>query len=80
MVISKLSSNKAITEAELETLENILFDGAERCTREDYSNKYGEQPLGKFIRSILALELEAVNKAFADFLQAGNLRANQILS
>lgn len=78
ITISKLSTNQPITIEELNSLEGMLFDGAERGTKEDFVQKYGEQPLGKFVRSILGLEEEAANKAFADFLQVGNLRADQM--
>lgn len=78
LTIAKLASNQAITAAELEVLENILFDGEERGSREDFVKEYGEQPLGKFIRSILGLEMTAAQQAFADFLQSGNLRADQM--
>ncbi len=78
LTISKLSTNKPITTAELTLLENILFDGNDRGTKKDYLNTYGEQPLGKFIRSIIGLDVEAAHQAFAVFLQAGNLRASQM--
>ena len=32
----------------------------------------------KFIRNIIGLEREALNEAFSDFLQVGNLRADQM--
>jgi type I restriction enzyme, R subunit len=78
LTISKLSSNLPITKEELKVLEDILFDDKERGSREDFNKEYGEEPLGKFVRSILGLDIEAANKAFADFLQAGNLRADQM--
>lgn len=78
IAINKLLKNKQITVNELDQLEGLLFNGNERGTKEDFVNAYGEQPLGKFIRSILGLEVEAANTAFAEFLQAGNLRADQM--
>jgi type I restriction enzyme, R subunit len=59
-------------------LERILFDGEERGTREDYVKEYGDKPLGIFIRSIVGLDIRAANRAFSEFLQAGNLRADQM--
>jgi type I restriction enzyme R subunit len=35
-------------------------------------------PLGKFIRSILGLDITTANELFADFIQNGNLTADQI--
>jgi type I restriction enzyme R subunit len=35
-------------------------------------------PLGKFIRSILGLDITTANELFADLIQNGNLTADQI--
>ncbi|MEN8134461.1 MAG: DEAD/DEAH box helicase family protein [Thermodesulfobacteriota bacterium] len=78
LVIHKLNTNLPITQMEINTLEGILFDGDERGTKQDYLAEYGDQPLGKFIRSIVGLDIKSANEAFADFLQAGNLRADQM--
>lgn len=78
LVISKLSSNIPITTQELSLLEKVLFDGSERGTREDYEREFGEAPLGIFIRSIVGLDIKAAQDAFATFLSAGNLKADQI--
>jgi type I restriction enzyme R subunit len=77
ITISKLKSNKAISEAELENLESFLFDGEERGTKEDFEKEY-KQSLGVFIRNILGLEIGAVQEAFAAFLHQGSLSPNQI--
>ena len=76
--IQKLKQNKPITHVELNELERILFDGKERGTKEDFVRRYGEQPLGKFIRGIVGLEMSAAKEAFSEFLDAGDLSANQI--
>lgn len=78
LVIQKLKSNKPITETDLQTLETILFDGEELGTKEDYTKHYGDKPLGEFIRSIVGLDVNAAQAVFAEFLQAGNLRADQM--
>jgi type I restriction enzyme R subunit len=78
ITIAKLNTNKPITNDELHLLEHILFDGGERGSKDDYIKEYGEQPLGTFVRSILGLDLTAAEQAFADFLQAGNLQADQM--
>ncbi|MDH6343798.1 type I restriction enzyme R subunit [Parabacteroides sp. PFB2-12] len=77
-IIRKLKQNIPITPSELNELENILFDGEERGTKEEFVQMYGEQPLGKFIRSIVGLDMNAAKEAFAEFLSAGNLSADQI--
>jgi type I restriction enzyme R subunit len=78
LTISKLQSNEPITAKELKVLEDILFDGDERGTRSDFVKEFGEEPLGVFIRGIIGLDVKAAQNAFAEFLQAGNLRADQM--
>ena len=78
LVISKLKSNQHITDAELEKLQSILFDGGDRGTYQHYKEIYGDQPLGKFIRNIVGLDRATLQEAFAGFLSAGNLSADQM--
>ncbi len=78
LTISKLRTNIPISSLELEALENMLFDGKDRGTKETYIREYGNQPLGKFIRSIIGLDTDAAQRVFSDFLSAGHLSANQI--
>lgn len=78
ITISKLNTNQQITEDEIQELQKILFDGGDRGSFEQYRKVYGDQPLGKFIRSIVGLDIQAANEAFSDFLQSGQLNANQI--
>jgi type I restriction enzyme R subunit len=78
LTISKLSTNLPITLEELKLLEDLLFDGNERGTREDFIKEYGQEPLGIFIRSIIGLDIKAAQEAFADFINRGNLRADQM--
>jgi len=78
LVIRKLKTNKPITESEINQLEKILFDGKTVGTKQEYIDTYGEKPLGAFIRSIIGLDVEAAQEVFAQFIQAGNLKANQM--
>ena len=78
LVIQKLKNNKPITETDIQTLEAILFDDSIVGTKEDYIKHFGNKPLGEFIRGIVGLDIEAAQATFADFIQAGNLRADQI--
>jgi type I restriction enzyme R subunit len=78
LVIHKLKTNKPITETELAALENILFDNETIGTKQDYIKSYGDKPLGEFIRSIVGLDATAVQAAFAEFIQTGHLRADQM--
>jgi type I restriction enzyme, R subunit len=79
LTIRKLHTNRPITERELVELERILFDGQERGTKEDFVRELGsEQPLGAFIRSLLGLDMKAAKGAFAEFLDKGQLNADQV--
>ena len=78
LTISKPNTNEPITIDELHYLEQLIFNGKERGTKEDFNNIYGEKPLGVFIRSIVGLNQEAAMAAFADFIQSGNLSADQM--
>ncbi|MGP1994073.1 DEAD/DEAH box helicase family protein [Zobellia laminariae] len=77
LVIDKLHKNIPITPKELELLETFLFND-ELGTKEEYENEFGNQPLGKFIRSVVGLDIEVVNKLFADFIADKNLKPVQI--
>ena len=78
ITIQKLRNNIPITPEELKSLEEMLFDGDERGTKELFHLEFGPQPLGLFIRSIVGLDIKAANQAFADFLQPSNLTTNQM--
>ncbi|TYA55708.1 DEAD/DEAH box helicase family protein [Formosa maritima] len=77
LVIDKLHKNIPITPKELELLESFLFND-ELGTKEEYENEYGDQPLGKFIRSVVGLDIETVNMLFANFIEDENLKPVQI--
>lgn len=77
LVIYKIRNNIQITHEELNLLENMLFtDGL--GTKADFQREYGDMPLGKFIRSLLGLDITAANQLFSEFIQSGNLSADQI--
>ncbi len=77
LVIHKIQNNIQITHEELNLLEKMLFTDS-LGTKADFRREYGDMPLGKFIRSLLGLDKSAANQLFADFIQAGNLTADQI--
>ena len=77
LAIHKLQNNIPITKGELVLLEKMLFEG-DLGTKEDYRKEYGDLPLGKFVRSLLGLDAVVAQQLFADFIQAGNLTADQI--
>ncbi len=78
LVIDKLNKNLPVTPSEIKQLETILFDGGDRGTYEQYMKVYEGEPLGRFIRSIVGLDIQVAQKHFADFLDAGQFNANQI--
>jgi type I restriction enzyme R subunit len=78
LTIHKLASNIAITKEELDELDKMFFAEGVAGTKEEFVQQYGERPLGAFVRSITGIEQAALNEAFADFLQVGNLRADQM--
>ena len=78
LTIHKLASNISITKTELDELDKMFFAEGVAGTKEEFVQQYGERPLGAFVRSITGIEQAALNEAFADFLQVGNLRADQM--
>ena len=78
LTINKLRKNIPITKQELNSIEEMLFTESVAGTKQQFIDNYGERPLGEFIRSITGLEQSALNEAFADFLQVGELRADQM--
>ena len=77
-MITKLKKNIPITETDIKTLESILFDGETIGTKQDYIDHYGDKPLGEFIRGIVGLDIATAQEAFASFIQAGQLSADQM--
>jgi len=78
LIISKLISNVQVTTSELLELENILFDQGEVGTKEEFVMAFGELPIGRFVRSILGLDINVAKTMFGDFLNNSSFNANQI--
>jgi type I restriction enzyme R subunit len=76
LVIDKLYKNIPVTPSELAILEEFLMQEAE--SKDRLFTEYEEQPLGKFVRRIIGLDIEAAQKHFTTFIQQANLNANQI--
>jgi type I restriction enzyme R subunit len=76
--IDKLNKNIPITEADLKALEDILFTDEAAQNKQQFEKEYGDRPLGVFLRSIVGLDIKAAQEAFADFINAGTLSADQI--
>ena len=78
LTINKLRNNIPVTKQELNSIEEMLFTESVAGTKQQFVEQYGEKPLGAFIRSVTGVEQSALNEAFANFLQVGELRADQM--
>lgn len=78
ITIYKLRNNVQITHSELEELEKMLFEQGSLGTKAEFIKAFGEQPLGKFIRSIVGLDASAAKLAFGDVLINKTLNSQQI--
>ncbi len=57
-------------------MEDVLFK--QLGTKSDYEREYRDKPVGKMIREIVGLDLNAANEIFSEFLNSQDLNANQI--
>ena len=76
IVIAKLRTNKPLTEMDVQSLENILWNQV--GTQKEYEAEYGNKPLGEFVREIVGLDMNAAKEAFAQFLDGSTLDSRQI--
>jgi type I restriction enzyme R subunit len=76
IAIAKLKTNQPLTEVDIESLENILWN--EVGSKDDYEKEYGHKPLGEFVREIVGLDMNAAKEAFSEFLNDTNLDSRQI--
>ena len=76
IAIAKLKSNKPLTQADVQSLESILW--REVGTKKDYENEFGSKPLGEFVREIVGLDMNAAKEAFSEYLNSSNLDSRQI--
>ena len=70
--------NKALTKADLSELERMLTKSGIAGADEVQKAKAESHGLGLFVRSRVGLDREAAKQAFAGFLTARKLGANQI--
>ncbi len=74
--IAKLKTNRPLTEADIVSLEIILW--SEVGSRQEYEQALGDKPLGEFVREIVGLDMNAAKEAFAEYLNDVNLDSRQI--
>lgn len=79
VAIAKLKRNVPLTEADLESLEAMLFTSNEIESREQFEKVFGKDlSLKLFIRKLIGLDRNAAKQSFAQYLEGGNFSANQI--
>lgn len=76
IAVFKLRNNKPLTEQDVKTLEDILWN--ELGTKEDYQREFGETPITRLVRQIVGLDQKAANEAFSEFLSEERLNVNQV--
>lgn len=77
IAVLKLRRNEPLTATDLSELERIFLE-AGVAELQDLERLRPEGGLGLFVRSLVGLDREAAKAAFADFLAARTLTANQI--
>ena len=79
ITISKLRTNKSITNAELEELERLIFEKGHLGTKEKFQKAFGQKhPISFFVRSLVGLDASAARQEFSEFLRAAPMTATQI--
>ncbi|MBD2261137.1 DEAD/DEAH box helicase family protein [Pseudanabaena sp. FACHB-2040] len=79
VAIAKLKRNISLTEADLASLETMLFGSEEIESRDRFEEVYGKDlSLKLFIRQLVGCDRNAAKQAFSRYLEGGNLSANQI--
>ncbi|MBO5267115.1 MAG: DEAD/DEAH box helicase family protein [Ruminiclostridium sp.] len=75
-VIAKLHTNKPLTRADIDVLEEILW--SELGSKADYQSEYQDKPLGELVREIVGLDMNSAKEAFSKYLNDVNLDDRQI--
>lgn len=79
LTISKLRTNKVITDAELDELERLIFEKGHIGTREKFQEAFGQaHPISFFVRSLVGLDAAVARQEFSEFLKAAPMTATQI--
>ena len=74
-VIQKIHTLEKINADDLKELEEILWH--QLGSKEEYEAEEENKPLAEFIRSLIGLDQDAVNRKFGDFLNGNILNAQQ---
>ena len=77
--IVKLRSGQALTHADLQELDKLLFEASGFASRAEFESYFGAHPhLGEWVRSLVGLDREAAKAAFGAFLSGSHYSAAQI--
>jgi type I restriction enzyme R subunit len=77
--ILKLRFNEPLTPADVQQLENLLYEMGGEGSRDRFERTYGKlDSLGGFIRKLVGLDREAARKAFGKYLAGTHYNATQI--
>lgn len=74
-VIAKIKNLEQLTNADLEELENILWE--QLGTKTDYYKTTSSENLAVFIRSLVGLDQQAINEKFGEYLNENVLNSQQ---
>jgi type I restriction enzyme, R subunit len=79
VAIAKLKRNVPLTDADLTSLESMLFGAAAIESRERFESVYGKNlSLKLFIRELVGLDRNTAKLSFAQYLEGSTFNANQI--
>ncbi|MBE9051196.1 DEAD/DEAH box helicase family protein [Nostocales cyanobacterium LEGE 11386] len=79
IAIAKLKRNVPLTDADLASLEELLFNAEAIESRERFEEVYGKNlSLKLFIRQLVGLDRNAAKQAFAGYLSGSTFNATQI--
>lgn len=78
IALQKLQRNKQLTDADLESLEQILAESGAGSPEDLARAREESQGLGLFIRSLVGLDKEAATEAFSEFLTESRYSATEI--
>lgn len=78
IALKKLRSGKPLTATDLAALESMLIDAGIGSPKTIERARETSDGFGRFVRSLVGLERDAVNEAFSEFIVGGVASADQI--
>jgi type I restriction enzyme R subunit len=77
-VIEKLRKNIPVTKEDIASIENLILSNDELSNTQLFQRAIDGMPLGKFIRSIVGMDISAAKAEFASFIAKYKLNETQI--